>query len=135
MFPTLDAIQRTDLAYVVLHLIFLLTSFRLLPFGIWFGSGASIPQVWLAPTILRLAPIDHLRFNIQWTLVLWSFFLYPAVILDNLPVGFHVKKGRHAKGGWPRWLRRIVKHDRTIVGVALVNSLMGVMTISRCLFS
>jgi hypothetical protein len=31
---------------------------------------------------IRLTPLDHLRFNIQWTLVIWSFFLYPCVFAD-----------------------------------------------------
>ena len=70
------------------------------------------------------APVDHLRFNVQWTIVLWSFFLYPAIIGDNLPVRCRVKKiGQQIQSrGWPRWLRRLVKNDRTIVGACFCVS-------------
>jgi hypothetical protein len=48
--PALESLLfRADFIYVALHLIFILTSFRILPIGIWFGSSDSIPQVWLAP--------------------------------------------------------------------------------------
>ena len=141
--PALESLLfRADFIYVTLHLIFILTSFRILPIGIWFGSSDSIPRVWLAPgrasdSTELLAPVDHLRFNIQWTIVLWSFFLYPAILSDNLPVRCHVQKNgqqERQSRGWPRWLRRLVKNDRTIVGIALINSLMGVTTISSYIY-
>jgi len=109
--PALESLLfRADFIYVTLHLIFILTSFRILPIGIWFGSSDSIPRVWLAPgrasdSTELLAPVDHLRFNIQWTIVLWSFFLYPAILSDNLPVRCHVQKNgqdQRQSRGWPQ---------------------------------
>ena len=109
--PALESLLfRADFIYVTLHLIFILTSFRILPIGIWFGSSDSIPRVWLAPgrasdSTELLAPVDHLRFNIQWTIVLWSFFLYPAILSDNLFVRCHVQKNgqdQRQSRGWPQ---------------------------------
>ena len=117
--------------FVSLHLIFLFLLFS--PQNIlFFGVKDAIPPVFSPGSKDKegnaLAPIDHLRFNLQWSVVIFSMYLYPAVISDRLPVHVRSRKGQQTKG-WPRWLRRLSKNNDAVRALGVINCIMGVTTI------
>ena len=86
--------RRRDVVLSFLHITF--TALLFSP-NMWRGGegegATAVPPVFqvVDPTKagdqgggrhVRLMPIDHLRFNVQWTLVIWSFFLYPCIFAD-----------------------------------------------------
>ena len=85
--PSIHFFRRRDVVLSILHIFFIIFTFT--P-GLWMfrHSPYVIPPVMEVVENLsaekrsELMPVDHLRFNVQWTLVIWSFYLYPCIFAD-----------------------------------------------------
>ena len=110
-----EYLSKPETRVIAAHIFFLFILFS--PQGwIFFGYPSLIPPVFDATVLdankqlIILQPIDHLRFNIQWTVVIFSFYLYPAVASDRMPVRVRSRNNQE-KETWPKWLRVLVKND------------------------
>ena len=126
----LETFQSKELIFVTIHIFFLITLFS--PgLNVGFGSSYRVPPVWYSNN--ELSEIDHLRFNLQWTVVIWSLYLYPAIIADLLPVR-NKKILDTNRGSWPKWLKVISKSDDAMIILGLINAVLGFTTIGSYIY-
>jgi hypothetical protein len=129
--------QQADIIYVAIHIIALVALFSgnstYQVFG--YGGARPIPRVWIADS--GLTAVEHLRFNLQWTVVIWSFYLYPVIIADLLPSDVQVKRtiiGDGTNKGLPKWLQRLLNSECAIFSVGLFNCILGFTTIGSYIY-
>jgi len=133
LYCNLATFQQTDVLCILAHVLALVFLFGGFSIGLGSATTVPIPPVWLHGNI---EVWDHLRFNLQWTVVIWSLYLYPAIVSDLLPVALHGKKtGQDNKSkGYPKWLRQITKSDSTIRSLGLINAILGFTTIGSYIY-